>query len=436
MAAADFFSSNWAYLEAEFSWLERRLMLSAAQQRKNLRAVNRAAKTAGDRATSSWWQGLVAVPSRDSKRLRSSSQPSSGRQQTLAERVRRSQDRGVCLALPTLQRALDLSPFEKSLVLMALAPEYRTRYGRLYHYLQTGRDCPSGALPTLELALRLLCRHEREQRQGRERLGAAGTLRSHQILLPLQPPGATLLGSPLQLSPPWVEYLLAEKPDPNWPYRQLHLADQAPTAEWDQVILPPDIKSTLQTALLDRARPTLLVGSPGTGKTLAARAAAAQLGYPLRIVDLRHIEPQKWLETPQQLSRYPVVLVKAAHRWLGKDVEPEVAAAVRRWLDGSSQRLWFSTGYRHLVRPSWRRQLTVVDLPAPGAEERLQLWHQAFPEGVKFMGPARWQALATGLPLSGAEIYQLATAVRQLATGDPITLEHLQQALANRWQLR
>ena len=53
------FASNWAYLKVELNWLERLLMVSAARQRKETRDVNRVARSAVDRATSHWWQGLI-----------------------------------------------------------------------------------------------------------------------------------------------------------------------------------------------------------------------------------------------------------------------------------------------------------------------------------------------------------------------------------------
>ena len=75
----------------------------------------------------------------------------------------------------------------------------------------------------------------------------------------------------------------------------------------------------------------------------------------------------------------------------------------------------------------------------PDADLRLQLWHQAFADGVKGMGKVRWMALAEGLALSRAEIIGIATIAQALAGSEEIALKHLQQALVQQgqsWQLR
>ncbi|NEP54426.1 MAG: hypothetical protein F6K65_38795, partial [Moorea sp. SIO3C2] len=127
-----------------------------------------------------------------------------GYQKTLEQRIMLSRARNVSLGLPTMQAALGLSLFEKKLVLMALAPEVQLRYGRLYHYLQTGNHCATGSLPTVELALRILCRNDSERRRARMSLVAPQSLLARQVLR--QVDGArTLLASQLQLAPEWVD---------------------------------------------------------------------------------------------------------------------------------------------------------------------------------------------------------------------------------------
>ncbi|MEM9980373.1 MAG: hypothetical protein AAF808_22335, partial [Cyanobacteria bacterium P01_D01_bin.2] len=212
------FPNNWVYLETELTWLERLLLVAVAQQRKTLKSVTRVAKTSSDKATSDWWQGLITVKHRtyDDIALKPAERPSLGYQQVLDQRIRLSQASQVSLGLPTMQTVLGMSLFEKKLVLMALAPEVQVRYGRLYHYLQTGAHCAAGALPTVELALRMLCRNDMERRRARTQLSGSGSLLQRQILCRVE--GApTLLGSQLRLAPDWVDYLLAETPDPAWP---------------------------------------------------------------------------------------------------------------------------------------------------------------------------------------------------------------------------
>ena len=82
-----------------------------------------------------------------------------GYQNQLENRVKLTAQESVVLALPSLRHYLNLTLFEKNLILMALAPEVNRRYGQLYHFLQTGEESKSASdLPMMDLALRLLCR--------------------------------------------------------------------------------------------------------------------------------------------------------------------------------------------------------------------------------------------------------------------------------------
>ncbi|MBE9066402.1 hypothetical protein IQ260_07030 [Leptolyngbya cf. ectocarpi LEGE 11479] len=439
------FANNWAYLDTELSWLERLLLVAVAQQRKMLKSVARVAKTPADKATSDWWQGLIAVKHRayDDVAPKSGEQPSLGYQKTLDNRILLSRANKVSLGLPAMQTALGLSLFEKKLVLMALAPEVQARYGRLYHYLQTGANCAAGSLPTVELALRVLCRNETERRRARARLSGHTSLLKRQVLRCVD--GApTFLGSQLQLAPEWVEYLLAETPDPSWPMRFVmaerfsqRCGDRTP---WSDIILADPLKQQLQSVISQPQARLLLVGEKGVGKERVAIALATHLKQPLYTLDLAQISPQDWPSCLSELDQaaYPMVLVKSAHWWLGR--ESDIArTALQQWLTTSSARLIFSVCHRHLVCRYWRQQLTIIDIPMPDAEQRLQLWQQAFPNGVKSMGKVRWTSLAEGLALSQSQIMEIGQRSKTLASEQEIAIDHLQEALQQQgqiWKLR
>ena len=447
------FANNWAYLETELTWLERLLLVAVAQQRKNLKSVTRVAKTSSDRATSDWWQGLVAIKNRayDDVASQSSGQaggqstgrPSLGYQKTLDKRILLSRAKKIALGLPTMQSVLGLSLFEKKLVLMVLAPEVQVRYGKLYHYLQTGTHCMAGALPTVELALRVLCRNEAERRRARVLLTGPKSLLQRQVLRCVE--GApTLLGSQLQLSPEWVDYLLAENPDPVWPAR-LMVADRFARGcreriTWQELVLADGLKQQLQTIVAQPQWRLLLVGDPGVEKEKVAIALATHLQHPLKILDLAQIPSQDWPACLSELTQadYPVVLIKVAHHWLGRASAID-RAGLQHWLTQSSAQIIFSVSHRHLVRRHWRQQLTAIDIPMPDAELRLQLWRQTFPDGVKSMGKVRWSALAQGISLSNSQIMEIGRQAGMLARDEAITIDHLQQALAQQgqdWKLR
>lgn len=439
------FANNWAYLDTELSWLERLLLVAVSQQRKTLKSVARVSKTPADKATSDWWQGLITLRHRgyDDAAPKSGEQPSLGYQKTLDSRILLSQANKVSLGLPAMQMALGLSLFEKKLVLMVLAPEVQARYGRLYHYLQTGANCATGSLPTVELALRVLCRNETERRRARARLSGHSSLLQRQVLSCVD--GATtLLGSQLQLAPEWVEYLLAESPDPAWPMRFVmaerfsqRCRDLTP---WSDIILAEPLKQRLQSIVSQPQLRLLLVGEKGVGKERVAIALATHLKRPLYILNLAQISPQDWPSCLSELDQatYPMVLVKSAHWWLGR--ESTIARTVlQQWLTTSSAQLIFSVRHRHLIRRQWRQQLAIIDIPMPDAELRLQLWKQAFPDGVKSMGKVRWAALAEGLALSRNQIMEIGRCSKSLANEQDITIDHLQEALHQQgqtWKLR
>ncbi|MEM9808747.1 MAG: hypothetical protein AAF959_26110, partial [Cyanobacteria bacterium P01_D01_bin.56] len=336
------FANNWAYLDTELSWLERLLLVAVSQQRKNLKSVTRAAKTTSDKATSDWWQGLVTITNRayDDTAPKSSAGPSLGYQKTLDQRIMLSRAGKVSLGLPAMQTALGLSLFEKKLVLMALAPEVQVRYGKLYHYLQTGTHCSQGSLPTLELALRVLCRNETERRRARTKLVGPTSLLRRQILQGVGE-SSTLLSSQLQLAPEWVDYLLAEKPDPSWPMQfvmQGHWAQRCrERVIWSELPLADTIKSRLEIATATAASRLLLVGGKGVGKEQVAIALATHLKRPLHILDLAQIPVPDWDACIKELNdaKYPMVLLKSAHHWLGRASSME-QALLQQWLNRSS----------------------------------------------------------------------------------------------------
>lgn len=138
---ADGFADNWGYLRAELQWLDRLLMAAAAKQRKEAKEIDRIAQSKTDQATSHWWKGLITAEGNaayDEYR-----QPSSGSklgyQAQLEVQIQSAQKQGVLLALPNLRERLGLTPFEKNLVLMSLAPEVNRRYTRLYRFCKVKR---------------------------------------------------------------------------------------------------------------------------------------------------------------------------------------------------------------------------------------------------------------------------------------------------------
>ena len=519
------FADNWAYLRTELCWLDRLLMLAVARQRKETATIEKVANAKGDRASAHWWKGVISVskPGYDDTRVPASTvivpmskgaesgkgdktQASSeakserkkvGYQQQIEHRIQASAKEETVLALPSLRHYLNLTLFEKNLLLLTLAPEVNRRYGRLYHYLQTGEDCASASdLPTLDLALRLLCRNDLERRRSRARLTAPGSLIEKKILHYVAPYSTTTrLNSYLQLNDDWVDYLLSEQPDQHVLFARLAtpIAKQKPvlalpaptpatravkitqpTIAWDKVILPTPVLAQLQTlgqqslvSLLTRyaippvsksypaqaggipskistpspanGKVALLVGEAGTGKTTAAGAMATSARQPLCVLDLQQVHPTHWKEVLDALEadRYPVLFVRSASLWFGRQsLLPK--AELTQWLhkrQAFPSLTLLSTRYVHTIKAHWRQQMdTVFSLPFPNKPARTILWRQAF-AGITCSEKLDWDLLAKQLRLSGGAIERVAkdaVAIAQSKNAKAITLNHIQQALAQR----
>jgi hypothetical protein len=443
------FTDNWAYLKAELAWLDRLLMMAVSRQKREIEDLDDFALSGQDRVTSHWWKGIITFNSPPGYDHARPPKPTQGRStgyiQQLEARIVASQQQGVVLALPQLRDRLQLSPFEKNVLLMALAPEINHRFGRLYGYLQYHHDESEWDLPTVDLCLRLLCRNDQEWRQARPLIAPSGRLVSLGLVEWASTEDTTLLSRHLRLTEDLTTYLLSESPDPavasTWAAAdpvslRLELLPEEPS-----LVLPPAVLSQLDTvyALAQaEAHPVvLLAGAAGTGKTRAARDLATRLNLPMVVLDLGEIATPQYETLFDDLAALPpgLLLVKTAHLWLGRSpiLEP---GSVQAWI---SQRrtqpglTLFTTHHLHTVKLSWRQGMAgVIELPEPTVTARQTLWQQAIPPDLKVSRQVRWPQVAQ-LPLTGGDIERVAqTAIALAQQTDPPTLtpEALKQSLA------
>jgi hypothetical protein len=89
------------------------------------------------------------------------------------DRVERSRQAGLFLALPQLGHLFGLSALELETIVICLAPELRRKYDRLYAYLQ---DDITRKRPSVDLVLELLCETEAERWQARRFFSATAPL--------------------------------------------------------------------------------------------------------------------------------------------------------------------------------------------------------------------------------------------------------------------
>lgn len=458
---AEPFLDNWTYLKVELNWLERLLLTAVARQRKETREIDRVVKTAADRATSHWWKGMVSLEgttfhdSPVAQRKSGSSDPKSSYPQQIEARIRSSQQQGIELALPELCDRFSLSPFEKNLILMGLAPEVHRRYAQLYGYLQ-GKESERCDLPNVDLALRLFCRTDPEWRSARSSLTASSPLIQNQ-LIELLSPDAPLLNRTIKLSDRLVNLLLSDSVRASEKPKKKLLSQKCPTpvngysnlASLSTLVLPEGLIVDLQSIChqmqchshvdhdwgFERFKAAqlpgivaLLVGSAGTGKTTAAEAIANKLNVPLMQIDLA-IEPVDLIETIAQQAP-TILLIKSAEICLSRRSLAHMDQFLAKRRLGHTLTL-LSVQRLPQMGQTVRAQIQqTLKFPLPDQAARSQLWQQAFPTQVA-LSDIDWQWLAK-FSLTGGEIGAIARSAAFYAAAESSTtieMRHIKQAL-------
>ncbi len=208
-----FFTDNWTYLKAELAWLDRVLMRAMAKQRQTNHDVDRVARNAADKASSHWWKGFITLdPSQGGSRVKpaTESQTPTHPLGRYGDRLAQSLSQGINLPIPHLCQHLNLSKFERDLLVLCLAPEISRRYEKLYAFLNS--DDANCRQPTVDLALRLFCRSDAEWRVARTVLVPTAPLLKQKILeiVPSSTTARSLLSRSLHLTDKAVNYLLSE----------------------------------------------------------------------------------------------------------------------------------------------------------------------------------------------------------------------------------
>lgn len=467
------FTDNWAYLKTELAWLDRVLMVAVSRQRKEAKGVDRVAQTAADRVSSHWWQGVISLEGKiayDEHRPEASVEAGTQRgryQQQLESKIRASLGGGIFLALPGLSDRLQMPAFEKNLILLALAPEVNRRYGSIYQFLQGEEKSTESDLPTVDLALRLFCRNDREWCVARQHLFSRSVLYQRGLLELLPRNNSTSLNWRVRLTPRLLNFLLADVPTPESldallrdPVAPLPLKpsprEEVPTVPgllrrfpstlWDQLILPEGLMAQLQALALigtdgaemaGKGTSVLFAGASGTGKTLAAEAIAHARHQSLVVADLAQMQPEHFPQVWQRLTvkAAPVVLIRSAERWLRRTAAV-VPGDLQRWLterNAGGGLTILTVTHEESAAVRWRQFWTMVcSFPVPTVGDRQLLWEQQFSNDVPLDQAIDWVAVARCAPLTGGEIRAIAkTAIYDWQkSGEPaLTLEHLNRAL-------
>ncbi|MCA1903303.1 MAG: hypothetical protein LDL47_00485 [Cyanobacteria bacterium KgW148] len=202
------FPDNLSYIKAELSWLDRVVTKAIARQKQINQEINKVAKTATDRATSHWWRGFVTLDPAQGGREVPPEQTANCLK--LSDRVQKTKEAGIFLALPELCAHFKLSEFEKNTILLALAPEITRRYERLFMILN--EDDTNSRLPTIDLALRLFSKNDKEWQKNRQSLLPNGKLLKKRMIKIIKREQIipTFLGQCYKIEEKYVHFLLNE----------------------------------------------------------------------------------------------------------------------------------------------------------------------------------------------------------------------------------
>jgi SpoVK/Ycf46/Vps4 family AAA+-type ATPase len=194
----------------------------------------------------------------------------------------------------------------------------------------------------------------------------------------------------------------------------------------------------------------MFAGESGTGKTLAARVLAAELGLELFRIDLATVV-SKWLgETEKNLERVfaaaqganAVLFFDEADAVFGRRSDVQDAndryanlqtAFLLQRMESHDGPVILATNMRGNVDDAFLRRMdAVVEFPFPAAEHRRRLWDLLLPEQAPRAGDVDLDFLAERFELSGGGIRNAAIAAAVLAAqeGVAIGMEQLVRGVA------
>ena len=330
--------------------------------------------------------------------------------------------------LALLVARLGLEPLDRDILLLALLTEIDPRYGRLFGFLH---DDVTQRLPTVFLALRLLCEGRESRRLGRAHFLAAAPLRRHLLirLLPPQQDGrASRVRHALQIDQHIADYLL-QLTDTDDRIASFAALIQ-PRSDKDRLTvhgLPPD-------RILSLARGPVvfyLKGEPGLGKRTTACAVAGELGRDTLSVDVsRMLDNDLPFETAMALVLREGRLRRAVLYWNHVEAISDDEPPRHRLLSSLKQygEPIFVAGQADWVPFGLRPDVTVVEVPfeVPEYTRRKQLWDAHLGEEVLLSADVDTGVLANRFRFGERQVQDVIATSRDLALakGSPVVGMH------------
>ena len=308
-------------------------------------------------------------------------------------RLEESLRQGVRLSLREIETRFDLTPFDKGVLLVCLAPELDLNYEKLYAYLQN--DVTSKR-PTIDLVFRLFCETMSQRVQARSRFTNQAPLFEHHLVVLNGEENASqsFLSRPLKIDERIVRYLL----EIGGPDDALATFSRVvrPSATLEEVLLPAESKANLANlfgAVVrlgergegERARGLVFHGPVGVGKKYTAEALCGTAGLALLVANLAQA-----LASGQNVAALVARLFREA-RLRGAAIyldsaellmaEQEPAQQARRALLQAMERfhgvvfLGSAKPWKTLT-PREARYLVTIDFPWPDFDARRKLWRE------------------------------------------------------------
>jgi SpoVK/Ycf46/Vps4 family AAA+-type ATPase len=427
-AAHDIFADSTAHILAELGYLDL-LLRRAVLVARSKRPANESEALRGLVISEVEVDNLTETVDRDDAAGRAESLISDldasieQRREENRLRMERSRGKGVHLSLARVAQLCGFSEAEKDLLLVALAPEFDTRYETIYAYLQND---VTRKRPSAELALNLICRSPEEKIAARRFLTPGAPLLHFRIIAlgeeayDRQP---VLLRRFLKLDDTVLRYLLDQPPAAAPGVRPV-----MPSATVSELSVSTETGRALEAlvAAIERTGTQnsviQLVGRPEAPLEAAAIAIGCALQRPLLIVD-----PGRLTEDVEAAA----TIARDAALWnalpLLARAQPTETEAERARLRTAEGRFWeclreLSLGAIILGRPEDLRQLPADARPwrlkvePPDYALRRELWRAAVRGSTTDLDAKR---LADLFPFDAARVRQA------------VTLAHTQASLRN-----
>jgi len=370
------YTDNLAHIQDELVWLDE--VLAYAQ--RNLRAPQ-GLDGAFPRDAAAVEDGVPADSTGDSASLRARAE---AKRCDIDARVAASLAEGLELRLARLERLFSLSPFERDVLLLCLAPEVDEKYGALYAYLQDDATCRA---PRVALVQRLFCDGLRERGLARRAFHARARPMRYAIVEfgDEQHATPTLLARRLRIDPGIAAYLLGGREVDS---RLVHCARlEAPNSQ----ITASGAANALSASLsrhLDEPAPRQWIahlhGPDAGAKENAARFVCSAAGLACLFLDLPTLAATAGsFEQAVRLAFRDAALRGAAlYLDVGGALAGDALAARHAALESAMRDLgwvtFLASGEPIELGSAWKRQgFVALEFPLPGFSERKAIWETA-----------------------------------------------------------